>query len=97
VLGAIKNVTGILEEYAGERAGAYTYDARAAEALKFLVHFVGDMHMPLHLTGRERGGNGARVTFDGRHTSTLLLLWSRSLQRLIVVARQTCTRCGTAS
>ena len=26
--------------------------------LRFLVHFVGDMHQPLHLTGRDRGGNG---------------------------------------
>lgn len=26
-------------------------------ALRFLVHFVGDMHQPLHLTGRMRGGN----------------------------------------
>jgi len=25
--------------------------------LRFLVHFVGDMHQPLHLTGRDRGGN----------------------------------------
>lgn len=26
-------------------------------ALRFLVHFMGDLHMPLHLTGRDRGGN----------------------------------------
>jgi len=29
----------------------------AEEALKFFVHFMGDMHMPLHLTGRNKGGN----------------------------------------
>ena len=39
------------------------------EALKFLVHFYGDLHMPLHLAGRARGGNGIKVLFDGRHTS----------------------------
>ncbi|OGU04632.1 MAG: hypothetical protein A2W29_05725 [Gemmatimonadetes bacterium RBG_16_66_8] len=38
-----------------------------AEALKFLTHFVGDLHQPLHV-GRpqDRGGNGVRVSFFGR-------------------------------
>lgn len=35
-------------------------------ALRFLVHFLGDLHQPLHLTGRERGGNGAIFKFEGR-------------------------------
>ena len=59
VLSAIRNTTGWLE------AG---YDG-AEEALKFLIHFVGDLHQPLHLTGRDKGGNGAKVRFDGRITS----------------------------
>ena len=59
VLSAIRNTTMWLEKgYPG-----------AEEALKFLVHFVGDMHQPLHLTGRDKGGNGAKVKFDGRITS----------------------------
>ncbi len=65
VLGAVRNVTNILVEYTN---GLYDAEA-AADALKFLVHYLGDMHMPLHLTGRDRGGNGDRVTFDGRVTS----------------------------
>jgi hypothetical protein len=37
-----------------------------AEALKFLVHFVADLHQPLHTTDRgDRGGNDVRVTFFG--------------------------------
>lgn len=68
VVGAVRNVTEVVNGYlVGERDG----DA-AEEAMKFLIHFVGDMHMPLHLTGRERGGNGAKVTFDGRVTSTCI-------------------------
>ncbi|KAG8724989.1 hypothetical protein FRC09_010737, partial [Ceratobasidium sp. 395] len=43
-------------------------------ALRFLVHFMGDIHMPLHLTGRDRGGNEDRVRFDGRITN-LHSLW----------------------
>lgn len=46
-------------------------DGGAQDALKFLIHFLGDMHMPLHLTGRDRGGNGIKVSFDGRVTSKL--------------------------
>lgn len=37
-----------------------------AAALKFLVHFVGDLHQPLHTADRgDRGGNDVRVTFIG--------------------------------
>ena len=41
-----------------------------AEALKFLSHFVGDLHQPLH-AGRaeDRGGNAIRVRFLGEETS----------------------------
>lgn len=40
-----------------------------AEALKFLVHFVGDLHQPLHTADRgDRGGNDVRVTFFGEKT-----------------------------
>ena len=67
VLDGIKNVTGLLADWVVEDAS----DATASEALKFLVHFVGDMHQPMHLTGRDRGGNSAKVVWDGRHTSKL--------------------------
>ncbi|KAJ7141142.1 phospholipase C/P1 nuclease domain-containing protein [Mycena epipterygia] len=77
VLGAIRNVTNILEDSvyygASGRMSAAQYDA-ANEALKFLIHFMGDMHMPLHLTGRDRGGNSDKVLFSGRQTN-LHSLW----------------------
>jgi len=88
VLGAIRNVSGILEDWVEARESKYVGNGRAsisgegdptaAEALKFLVHFIGDMHMPLHLTGRERGGNGVKVTFDGRATN-LHSVWDNFL------------------
>jgi hypothetical protein len=31
------------------------------------------MHQPLHLCGRDRGGNGDKVHWDGRVTSASLL------------------------
>ena len=39
--------------------------ADRATALKFLVHFVGDLHQPFHAIGIERGGNGIPVTVFG--------------------------------
>lgn len=70
VLGALRNMTDIVSDYTIGLEGP----GEAEEAMKFLVHFVGDMHMPLHLTGRERGGNGVKVTFEGRVTN-LHSLW----------------------
>ncbi|MCJ1395921.1 hypothetical protein MMC18_008807 [Xylographa bjoerkii] len=35
-----------------------------AEALKFLIHFLGDIHQPLHANNYKRGGNGFYVRFD---------------------------------
>ena len=35
------------------------------EALKFLVHFVGDVHQPMHAIGEAAGGNGIAVTEFG--------------------------------
>ncbi|KAH7098061.1 phospholipase C/P1 nuclease [Auriculariales sp. MPI-PUGE-AT-0066] len=64
VLGGIRNTTDFLLE---GRPGA-------AEALKFLIHFLGDLHMPLHLTGREKGGNGVKVHF-GRRSTNLHSVW----------------------
>jgi len=74
VLAAVGNKTAIFADFLSGEQGLQ----EGEEALKFLVHFVGDMHMPLHLTGRERGGNGAKVTFDGRVTN-LHSVWDNML------------------
>lgn len=57
-------------------------DASADEkenALKFIVHFVGDVHQPLHV-GKpdDHGGNSLKVTFEGRSTN-LHSLWDSIL------------------
>jgi len=56
------------------KARSASQDDAANEALKFLIHFMGDMHMPLHLTGRDRGGNSNKVLFNHRQTN-LHSLW----------------------
>ncbi|MFZ3213016.1 MAG: S1/P1 nuclease [Terriglobales bacterium] len=35
------------------------------EALKFIVHFVGDIHQPFHAIGEAKGGNGVHITEFG--------------------------------
>jgi hypothetical protein len=39
--------------------------AERAIALKFVVHFIGDIHQSFHTYGDDRGGNGIMVTFLG--------------------------------
>lgn len=52
------------------------------EALMYLVHFVGDVHQPLHLgNAKDRGGNKIRVKFKGRRTK-LHYLWDGKLIHL---------------
>jgi hypothetical protein len=36
-----------------------------AEALKYIIHFIGDIHQPFHVLGDARGGNQVAVTFMG--------------------------------
>ena len=49
------------------------------EALMFLVHFIGDMHQPLHCADRhDKGGNDQKLTFFGRPTN-LHGLWDSGL------------------
>jgi hypothetical protein len=53
--------------------------ARRTEALKFIVHFVGDLHQPLHCADdHDRGGNDVKVTFFGTKTN-LHHVWDTSL------------------
>ncbi len=53
--------------------------AQRAEALKFVIHFMGDIHQPLHI-GRpgDQGGNAVQVSYQGRLTN-LHSLWDHDL------------------
>ncbi|ORX36722.1 phospholipase C/P1 nuclease domain-containing protein [Kockovaella imperatae] len=65
-------LTGIMNETARIMAG------QGDIPLRFLVHFMGDMHQPLHLTGRDKGGNGAMFLFEG-HQRNLHSVWDSGL------------------
>ncbi|KAH0565671.1 hypothetical protein GP486_000927 [Trichoglossum hirsutum] len=48
------------------------------EALKFLLHFIGDIHQPLHTEAEAKGGNGIKVLFGRRHTE-LHAIWDTDI------------------
>ncbi|MDP9077208.1 MAG: hypothetical protein M3O71_07285 [Bacteroidota bacterium] len=49
------------------------------EALKFIIHFVGDAHQPMHVSHKEdKGGNTIQVQFDGKGTN-LHSFWDSKL------------------
>ena len=53
--------------------------AERQKALRFLVHFVQDMHQPLHVgDNKDRGGNGTQVRFFGKG-SNLHRVWDSGL------------------
>lgn len=50
-------------------------------ALKFIVHFVGDLHQPMHVSREEdQGGNKIQVNYDGKGTNLHALWDSRLLE-----------------
>lgn len=67
-----------------ERDAGLLRDPRAPfaarrEALFFLIHFVGDLHQPLHAADRhDKGGNGFMV-YQGRKRSNLHRVWDEDL------------------
>ncbi|KAK4192552.1 putative nuclease S1 precursor [Podospora australis] len=54
-----------------------------AVAAKFVVHFVGDIHQPLHTENVARGGNGIHVRFEGREFN-LHHVWDTSIAEKLV-------------
>jgi hypothetical protein len=67
------------EQYIAVLRDSRATPAARAEALKFVVHFVGDLHQPLHVADNDdRGGNERSVIFDG-HPDNLHWVWDTGL------------------
>lgn len=70
--------------FEGRVADATLDPADRAIALKYLVHFIGDIHQPFHASGVEKGGNGIPVTEFGsdkcgNYTCNLHSVWDSGL------------------
>jgi hypothetical protein len=75
-----------------ERLGDEGLDDRErGEALRFLVHFVVDLHQPLHVgRAEDRGGNAVSVIYEGE-TINLHGFWDT---QAVALARQDVERAG---
>lgn len=63
-------VVAALQYYVGVLGDRSKPDGERRQALKFVVHFVGDVHQPLHAGYRDdKGGNAYQVQFDGTGTN----------------------------
>ncbi len=72
-------VVAAINRYAAVLGDRSASDRSRAEALRYLVHFVGDAHQPLHASYRiDRGGNNYQVRFKGKG-SNLHLIWDSKI------------------
>jgi hypothetical protein len=57
-------IVGAIANYTEQAKCSFAPNQSREYAVKFLTHFIGDITMPLHNSGRLVGGNKAYVTFD---------------------------------
>ncbi len=68
------------------------------EALKFIVHFVGDLHQPMHVSREEdKGGNTIQVNYSGVGTNLHALWDSKLLDHLGLDDQQLAAKVDQAS
>jgi hypothetical protein len=68
-----------IEEFERILANRQAPERQRLEALKYVVHFVADVHQPLHASNNnDRGGNDVAVTFMG-HQTNLHAVWDRGI------------------
>lgn len=69
-----------LNAFEAELANPATPQAERIAALKFVLHFVGDIHQPLHASDHEdHGGNCLRLALGGPRTTNLHSYWDTGL------------------
>jgi hypothetical protein len=69
-----------IEEFEHELASPATTPGERAMALKFLLHFVGDLHQPLHAAdNHDRGGNCVLIGLGGSRTMNLHAYWDTAV------------------
>ena len=63
-------VVGAIERFSEQLANRALSDDQRRDALKFLAHFVGDIHQPLHAGyADDRGGNRFQINYKTRGTN----------------------------
>ncbi|WP_167019827.1 S1/P1 nuclease [Chitinophaga sp. Cy-1792] len=74
-----QNVFSALTQLEKELADPATPREKKIVALKFIVHLVGDLHQPMHISRKEdKGGNTIQLNYEGKGTN-LHSLWDSRL------------------
>ncbi len=69
-----------IPQFEKELADPKTPPTERILALKYVVHFVGDLHQPLHASdNHDKGGNCVRVALGGPRTTNLHSYWDTAL------------------
>ncbi|WP_267389781.1 S1/P1 nuclease [Sphingomonas sp. GC_Shp_3] len=69
-----------VQEFAAELSASGTAPAERLLALKYLLHFVGDLHQPLHASdNHDRGGNCVLLNLGGQRTQNLHAYWDTAV------------------
>ncbi|KAI1824380.1 putative nuclease S1 precursor [Xylaria intraflava] len=71
-------VVSALQNYTSQLLDAELWPSQRTQAAKFVVHFVGDIHQPLHAENVAYGGNGIHVNWEGREFN-LHHVWDSSI------------------
>ncbi|KAI0098003.1 putative nuclease S1 precursor [Nemania sp. FL0031] len=71
-------VVSSMQNYTSQLLDPKLWAWRRNQAAKFVIHFVGDIHQPLHVENVAMGGNGIHVTFEG-HDFNLHHVWDSSI------------------
>jgi len=68
-----------IDEFIAELRDRKLSGSERLEALEFVVHFIGDVHQPLHASdNNDRGGNEIKVEFRG-HRTNLHAVWDTGI------------------
>ncbi|KAF1938260.1 hypothetical protein EJ02DRAFT_29301 [Clathrospora elynae] len=71
-------IVSAIANYSSRAFEKNTSIAEQQKALKFIVHFIGDIHQPLHVENIAVGGNLINVTFNGVKTN-LHSIWDTAI------------------
>ncbi|KAG0233481.1 hypothetical protein BGW42_007438 [Actinomortierella wolfii] len=78
VVNGIYNMTSQLLHYKEHPPTTERDRSLREDALRFFVHFVGDIHQPLHTSGKDRGGNDALARWRRARTN-LHKIWDSQM------------------
>ncbi|KAF8953447.1 hypothetical protein CPC16_003765 [Podila verticillata] len=78
VVNGLFNMTSQLQHYKASPPATPEEKSAREDALRFFVHFMGDVHQPLHNSGKARGGNDAPAKW-GRARTNLHRIWDGQL------------------